>query len=87
MTSKILFQYFAGNILSFVLMQNGNVLVGQKKNVNRSSSSFPLHASPVSGLRKRSSASRGGNVSEGKQLLGQGLCVPYQDYANRQDSA
>lgn len=87
MTSKILFQYFAGNILSFVLMQNGNVLVGQKKNINRSSSSFPLHASPVFGLRKRSSVCHEGNVSEGKQLLGQGLCVPYQDYANRQDSA
>lgn len=31
MTSKISFQYFAGNMLSFVLIQNGNVLVCQKK--------------------------------------------------------
>lgn len=59
----------------------------REKTINKSTRSFPLHSSPVCGLRKRSSASHEGNVSEGKQLLGQGLCVPYQDHANRQDSA
>lgn len=86
MTSKIVFQYSAGNSLSFVLRQNGSILICQKKHLQKHkiiSSSFQF----CIWLKEEELCLSLGNISEGKSLLGQCLCVPYQGYANRHDLA
>lgn len=72
-SSKILFQDFVGNVLSFVLRQNGNILICQeKKHLQKHKIIFSLFQFHI-WLEEEELCLSGGNASEGKSLLGQVL--------------